>query len=185
MSHLYFVRHGRAEAGWDVSADPSLDEVGRAQATTVADKLASAIEPCAIYTSPLARCRETAACLAAKWGTSPILEPAIAEIPSPEGVALVDRGQWLRAAMGGRWADLSIEHRTYRDDLVRFALGVGTPAVLFTHFVAVNVLIGHVLGTDDLLTKGLDNCSVTVFERLAEGGLGLVEYGHEADTLIR
>lgn len=185
MSNLYFVRHGRAEAGWDTAVDPSLDEVGRSQADAVAVQLSSMIEPCAIYTSPLARCRETASFLAERWSSEPIVEPRIAEIPSPQGVAMADRVEWLRAAMRGNWADLEPEHRAYRDELVRFACSAKGPAVLFTHFVAINVLIGHVLGIDDVWTRTLDNCSVTVFTHTSNGSLGLVEYGHEADTIVQ
>ena len=184
MSNLYFVRHGHAAAGWDVAVDPSLDDVGRSQADAVAKQLSSAIEPCAIFSSPLARCRETASYLAGSWDSEPIVEPRIAEIPSPQGVAMADRMEWLRAAMRGSWADLALEQRAYRDELIRFACATNGPAVLFSHFVAINALIGHVLGIDDVLTKTLDNCSVTVFTRADDGSLHLVEYGNEADTSV-
>jgi len=184
VSNLYFVRHGRAEAGWDVAVDPSLDDVGRTQADAVAAQLVSTIEPCVIYTSPLARCRETASFLAKSWSCEPIVEPRIAEIPSPEGVAMADRVEWLRAAMRGNWMDLAPSHRAYRDELVRFARTTKGPAVLFTHFVAINALIGHVLGIDDVLTRTLDNCSVTVFSHTSDGSLRLIEFGNEADTLV-
>lgn len=185
MTRLYLVRHGRAEAGWDTAIDPSLDAVGKSQAAAVADELAGLLQPCAIITSPLARCRETASYLASRWGVNPTVEPRIAEIPSPAGVEMADRVQWLRQAMTGTWADLAPEHRDYRDRLVHFALEVDAPTVMFTHFIAINALIGHVLGVDDVLTRSVDNCSLTILERVASGGLTLVEHGREADTLIR
>lgn len=185
MSNLYFVRHGRAEAGWDAAVDPSLDDVGRSQADKVAKQLSSMIEPCVIYSSPLARCRETASYLAGSWSSEPIVEPRIAEIPSPHGVAMADRMEWLRAAMGGSWADLASEQRAYRDELIRFACSTNGPAVLFSHYVAINALIGHALGIDDVLTKNLDNCSLTVFAHEDDGSLRLVEYGSESDTVVR
>ena len=185
MSRLYFVRHGHAEAGWDVATDPSLDELGRSQAEAVATQLASTLQPCAIYTSPLARCRETARFLADKWSLDVIVEERIAEIPSPEGVAMADRVEWLMGAMQGKWGDLVTAHRAYRDDLVRFAQETKGPAVLFTHFVAINALIGHVLGIDDVMTRRLDNCSVTTFTHTKDGALVLVDTGHEADSIVR
>ena len=185
MTRLYLVRHGRAEAGWDVATDPSLDEVGKVQAAEVAERLVALLEPCPIVTSPLARCQETASYLASRWGVTPAVEPRIAEIPSPAGVEMADRVQWLRHAMTGNWADLDVEHRHYRDLLVRFVADVDRPTVMFTHFIAINALIGHVLGIDDVLTKSVDNCSVTVLERAVGGGLTIVEFGDEADTLIR
>lgn len=185
VTRLYLVRHGRAEAGWDTAIDPSLDAVGKTQAAAVAEELAGFLEPCPIITSPLARCRETASHLANRWGTQPAIEARIAEIPSPAGVEMSDRVQWLRQAMTGTWADLAVEHRTYRDRLVEFASEVDAPTVMFTHFVAINALIGHVLGIGDVLTRSVDNCSVTILEREASGELTLVEHGREADTLIR
>jgi len=185
MSNLYFVRHGRAEAGWDAAVDPSLDDLGREQAAAVAEELASTLQPCTIFTSPLARCRETATFLAGKWSTDTMVEPRIAEIPSPHGVAMADRMEWLRGVMRGAWADLEQEQRAYRDDLVRFARETKGPAVLFSHFVAINALIGHVIGTDDVLVRSLDNCSVTRFTHAHDGALTLVDYGREADTLVR
>ena len=185
MSYLYFVRHGHAEAGWDVATDPSLDELGRSQAETVATHLASTLQPCAIYSSPLARCRETARFLADKWSLDVTVEGRIAEIPSPEGVAMADRVEWLMGAMQGKWNDLAAAHRAYRDDLVRFAQETKGPAVLFTHFVAINALIGYVRGIDDVMTSRLDNCSVTTFTHTSDGALELVDTGREADTIVR
>ncbi len=97
---------------------------------------------------------------------------------------MADRGEWLRAAMRGNWMDLAASHRAYRDELVQFARTTKGPAVLFTHFVAINALIGHVLGIDDVLTRTLDNCSVTVFSHTSDGSLRLIDFGNEADTLV-
>jgi len=57
--------------------------------------------------------------------------------------------------------------------------------VIFSHFIAINAVIGGVLGDDRLVIRSLDNCSITIFERDATGNLSLVHGGHEADTLIR
>ena len=40
------------------------------------------------------------------WNVEAQVEPAVAEIPSPEGVAMADRIEWLRVAMRGTWSDL-------------------------------------------------------------------------------
>ena len=56
--------------------------------------------------------------------------------------------------------------------------------VVFSHFIAINVLIGAALGDDRLVIRSLDNCSVTVVD-IVDGVVTLVEGGHEADTLIR
>ena len=90
MTRLYLVRHGRASAGWDTDPDPGLDEIGVRQAKQAAARL-SAHGPLPIITSPLLRCRQTAAELARLWHVEPRVEPAVGEIPSPEGVAMSDR----------------------------------------------------------------------------------------------
>ena len=183
MTRLYLVRHGRAAAGWDTDPDPGLDEIGVRQAATVAARLAPH-GPLPVLTSPLLRCRQTAAKLADLWRAEVRVEPAVAEIPSPEGVAMADRIDWLRAAMRGTWADLGSRYIDYRDRAVETLKMVPEDSVVFSHFVAINGVIGAAIGDDQLVVRSLDNCSVTVIDVL-DGALQLVEGGHEADTLIR
>ena len=183
MTLVRLVRHGRAAAGWSTDPDPDLDDLGRDQARAVADVLAP-LGPLDVLTSPLQRCRSTAAVLASRWGVTPAVEPAVAEIPSPEGVAMEERVEWLRVAMAGTWTALGPRYTTYRDGVVARVAAIERDTVVFSHFVAINVLIGHCAGDDRLLLRRLDNCSVTTFA--VDGGrLELVEGGHEADTLIR
>jgi broad specificity phosphatase PhoE len=183
MTRLYLVRHGRAAAGWDTDPDPGLDEIGRNQAAAVAARLAP-LGPLPILTSPLLRCRQTAAVLAEQWRVEARVEPDVAEIPSPEGVAMADRIDWLRVAMGGRWNDLGSRYIAYRDQVVTALSGLVDDSVVFSHFVAINVAIGAALADDRLVVRSLDNCSVTIVD-VVGGALQLVESGHEADTLIR
>ena len=183
MTRLYLVRHGRAAAGWDTDPDPGLDEIGQRQAIAVADRLAR-FGPLPILTSPLRRCQETAAPLASTWSAEPSIEPAVAEIPSPEGVAMADRTDWLRVAMGGAWGDLGTRYLAYRDQVVQALATVPVDSVVFSHFIAITAAIGAAAGDDRLVVRSLDNCSVTVMD-VVDGVLQLVESGHEADTLIR
>jgi broad specificity phosphatase PhoE len=183
VTRLYLVRHGRAAAGWDTDPDPGLDEVGERQAQAVADLLAP-LGPLHIESSPLRRCRETAAPLAARWDRPLSIEPRIAEIPSPEGVAMADRVEWLRAAMRGSWGDLGVRYTAFRDAVAAALRARDGDTVLFSHFVAINAAIGAATGDDRLVIRSLDNCSVTVID-VVDGVLTLVEGGHEADTLIR
>jgi broad specificity phosphatase PhoE len=55
---------------------------------------------------------------------------------------------------------------------------------VFSHFIAINAVIGACLGDDRLVVRRLDNTSVTVVE-VDDGTVRLIEAGHEADTLIR
>jgi broad specificity phosphatase PhoE len=180
---LVLVRHARAAAGWDIHPDPELDDVGRAQALALAATLGSeAARP--VVTSPLRRCQETAAPLAAAWHVVPVVDEAVAEIPSPLDVPMEDRVAWLRAAITRGWSDLGPRYTTWRDAVVARLVAFTEPAVVVSHFVAINAVIGAAVGDDRVVIRRLDNCSRTVVE--VDGGrLRLVDAGHEADTLIR
>jgi broad specificity phosphatase PhoE len=187
---VHLVRHGRAAAGWNVDPDPGLDRIGVAQAAEVADRL-RVLEPCAVIASPLRRCRETAQPLLDAWDGVACgafggarIEPRVAEIPSPEGVAMEDRVDWFRDAMRGTWTQLGQRYTAYRDAVVQAMRELDADAVVFSHFIAINVLIGAALGDDRLVIRSLDNCSVTVVD-IVDDEVVLVEGGHEADTLIR
>ena len=188
MARVWLVRHGRAAAGWDVDPDPGLDDTGRRQARDAARALAP-LRAGRIVTSPLLRCRQTAFPLATAWSIEPIVDDAVAEIPSPEGHSLESRVGWLRDAMAGTWsrlaADSGVVYADFRDRLVRTIASTREDTVVFTHFVAINAVIGAATGDDRVLIASLDNCSVTVVDVDADGSLTLRESGREADTLIR
>jgi broad specificity phosphatase PhoE len=151
----------------------------------VAERLAAALDgPVPVLSSPLRRCRETAAPLAVRWGMDVEVEPLVAEIPSPEGVPMGERVAWLRAAMAGRWSDLGPRYGAFRDAVVGCLVAAKGPTIVASHFVAINAAIGAAVGDDRLVLRSLDNCSVTVLD-VVDGSLRLVEGGHEADTLIR
>jgi broad specificity phosphatase PhoE len=183
MAEIRLVRHGRAAAGWDTDVDPPLDDLGRAQARAVADEL-RALGPLAVVTSPLRRCRETAHAYADPLGLAPVVAEEVREIPSPEGYAMAQRVEWLRSVMAGEWGALGPRYTGYRDAVVDFVTGLHEPTVVYSHFVAINAVIGACLDDDRLVIRRLDNCSVTTVSN--DGGpLRLVSGGTEADTLIR
>ncbi|MEY3822420.1 MAG: hypothetical protein RL628_528 [Actinomycetota bacterium] len=179
------VRHGRAAAGWDTDVDPGLDEIGQQQAEATATRLA-VLPKVRLVSSPMKRCQETASYLSAKWSNAAVgIEPLVTEIPSPDGYGLGERIDWLRAAMAGTWGALGSPYTDFRDDVVRYVAQSTADTVIFSHFIAINAVIGSCLGDDRLVIDSLDNASVTVFETTSEGGLRLIERGNQADTLIR
>ena len=98
MPTLYVVRHGRVASNPVDPDDPELSAEGQSQAASVAEELRARLPgKLPILTSPLRRCRETAAPLSAVWGVTPIVEPRIAEVPGPPPEAL-PRAEWLRQA---------------------------------------------------------------------------------------
>jgi broad specificity phosphatase PhoE len=178
MTRIYMVRHGRAEAGFGEQMDPGLDALGGEQAVAVAAKLAG-LGPLPILSSPLKRAQQTAVPLAAIWNCAPVIEHAVAEIPSPKGMSLEERVAWLRKLMGGSWRGVPRDLAQWREHCIAAVAALARDTVIFSHYVAINVIAGAATGDDRVVAFSPDNCSVTVVE--TEGGkLTLVEKGHEA-----
>jgi len=102
---LVLVRHGEIAANaariWHGSTDSELTELGRSQAGRVAAHLgARRPRPVALYTSPLARTRATAAPIAAQLGLEARVEPGLAEY----GIGELE---------GESYADLATVHRFF------------------------------------------------------------------------
>jgi broad specificity phosphatase PhoE len=178
MAKIYMVRHGKAEAGFGESMDPGLDETGRSQAEAVAEKL-KPLGPLPILSSPLARTQQTSAPLARTWRGVVDIEPAVAEIPSPKGMTLEGRVAWLRKLMAGSWREASPELAAWREHCIATVTAIKQDTVIFSHYVAINVIAGAATGDDRVVVFSPDNCSVTVFE--TDGTkLRLIEKGGEA-----
>ena len=86
--------------------------------------------------------------------------------------------------MRGTWSELGHLYTNFRDGVVAAVTDLAADTVVFSHFVAINAVIGAATDDDRLVIRSLDNCSVTVIDVIG-GRLHLVEGGHEADTLIR
>lgn len=181
MATIYLVRHGKAAAGFGGHADPGLDELGRAQAEATAAMLAP-LGPLTVYSSPLARARETAEPLAGRWSTEIHIESRVAEIPSPTE-DLTERASWLRRAMAGRWSDLDERWQAWRRDLVGWVSSIPADAVIFSHFVAINALVGAARDDDTMVVFSPDNASVTTLTN-DNGRLQIQSLGRTAETQV-
>ena len=175
------VRHGKAAAGFDGHIDPGLDALGGEQAEATARALAP-LGPLPIFSSPLARARETAAPLAERWGVAPVIEPRVAEIPSPTD-DLRERARWLGGVMGERWSNLPEDLHAWRAAMIDCVAGYSEDCVVFCHFIAINVIVGAATGADPMITFRPDNGSVTKIG-VDDGHLRLVELGGEAVTRV-
>ena len=181
MAKIYLVRHGKAAAGFAGHADPGLDDLGRAQADATAAMLAD-LGPLPIYSSPLARARETAEPLAARWSQEVIIEPRVAEIPSPTD-DLTERAAWLRQAMAGTWSELDETLNDWRRALIDCVTAIPEDSVVFCHFIAINVAVGGANDDERMVLFAPDNGSVTTLSN--DGGrLSVLELGRTADTHV-
>ncbi|MBN1254949.1 MAG: histidine phosphatase family protein [Deltaproteobacteria bacterium] len=166
MTTLFLVRHGRT--GWNKeqifrgSKDVPLDEVGRAEARLVGERLKGE-EIKAVYSSPLSRAKETAQAIAQFYNL---------EVQSLEGLVDLHFGEWeglSREEVEKRYPDLyqQWEQEPHR---VIFPGGEGLAAVtsramkavediikrhpqegvaLVSHRVVLKVLICALLGLDN------------------------------------
>lgn len=177
---IYLIRHGEAAAGWGTHPDPGLSENGRAQAQAVAEALEQFDIKRAI-TSPMSRCQETASFYAKQSGTSLTIEPTVTEIPTPADIA--DRVAWLRELMSGNWSDAPELVTAWRNGLLETLSNLPDETVVFTHFVAINAVIGHVEDTDTVTVFRPNYCSVTKLDN-QYGTLRLIERGQSLETKV-
>ncbi len=176
MARYYLVRHGKAAASWSEDLDPGLDRLGKAQAKGVAQTLAP-LGPLEVITSPLLRAQETAQPLSDIWGCTLRIEERVGEIPSPTK-DLILRAQWLQEVMEERWSNLGKDLHSWRQRVVETLLALVADTVVFTHFIAINVVVGAATGDDRVVCFWPDNGSITIVE--ADGSrLRLLERGHE------
>lgn len=177
MAQIYLVRHGKATTTWDDrDPDPGLNEAGRAQAEARAAALVGK-GPLPLITSPLRRTRETAAALARQWNTSARIDPRVGEIPAPANSA-THRTQWLQDVLQRRWVDLDQPLALWRAQVLEAILGIQRDTVIVSHFVAINVAVGHALGDDRVTCFQPENCSCTILD-LQGSKLQIVEFGME------
>ena len=189
MPTLYVVRHGHVHPSPTDPEDPELSTQGHSQAASVAEELHARLPgKLPIMTSPMRRCRETAAPLCAMWGVQPIVEPRVAEVPGPPADRL-PRAEWIRRSLLVDWTEFielgaslleghdSIMTR-WRAGVLEAILDCPHDAVIFSHFVPVNVLAGRATGSDRVACFLPDHTSITVFET-TDSGIRLVQKGRE------
>jgi Fructose-2,6-bisphosphatase len=186
MARLYLIRHGRPASTWGGhDDDPGLDAQGIAQAEKARDWLLAlprGERPSRVASSPLRRCRETAAPTADALGVEIIVDPVVGEIPTPKGLAPEQRPEWLRRAFGGAWGEIEgdLDYRAWRESIVSRLVAYGDTAV-FSHYVAINAVVSRLLGDERVLVFRPDHASITVLETDGER-LTLVARGAEATT---
>lgn len=184
MPRLFLIRHGEAAAAWGGDEDdPGLSVAGHAQAAAAAEELA-ALGPLAVLTSPMRRCRETAAPYERRRGPA-LVEPHVSEVPTPAGVA--DRRGWLQRNFpwrGGEprlWAGLAPDLRAWRDAVLARVRAIDEDAAVFSHFIAINVIVGAALDLPHTIVCKPGYASITELY-VSPDGLRLVRFGAEMQT---
>ncbi len=195
---LVLLRHGRT--AWNESgraqghADVPLDDLGHLQAAVAAPYLAS-LRPAALWSSDLARARETCAYLEAETGLSAKHDERLREIDVGERQGLTipeladrfpeEHAEWVRGdsmlRLPGAEGSSDVELRmlpALREYLE--SLTAGETGIVVTHGAALKVGLVALLGwpaETSVGLRGIDNCAwATVEEHELGGRLGLVGY---------
>lgn len=190
LPFVHMIRHGKPLSSWgDAGADPDpgLDEDGWAQAEAAAAGLLSlpvALRPSTVVSSPLRRCQETARPLADRLGVEVMIEPGVAEIPTPTGLSAADRPAWLRNAFGAVWGDIPGD-RDYAEWAAAVAVACARHpgAAVFSHFVAINAAVGAAKGDPKVRQFEPGHASITTFS-IVGGHLRLERQGTAAATQV-
>jgi probable phosphoglycerate mutase len=149
VTEIWLVRHGDVYDGIEYVPDPPLSPLGRRQADRLAQRLKS-LEIDAVYSSPLRRALQTAACLSERVETDPRLTEARAgyadgklELQESPAAVITRMQDAVDAAMaahpGGRIVMVShgIAILTYLCDVLRLSPGT---LRLFPDFTSISVV---------------------------------------------
>ena len=177
MTEIYIVRHG--ETDWNRQGrlqgqeDIPLNGTGRAQARACGKALAG-VRFCGIFTSPLARARETAEIIA-QYQTCPVAgEPGLLERDYGRLSGMTPAEREAFAATGKPdglepWGTLARRALATLDRCAD-AAGDGGTALLVSHGAWINALLaalsGHAIGTGKTVLK---NTCVSVLRRERDG----------------
>lgn len=183
MKRLFLIRHAEPVTAWGADdPDPGLSELGHAQAAAAAKAL-WALGPKAAASSPMKRCRETAAPLAAAMKLEPIIEPRVSEVVAPAGVS--DRRAWLRenfawvdGAERRTWASVDPALRAWREEVLTGLRALPADAAVFSHFIALNAILSAAMNSAETIVFRPNHASIT--EIAIDGdAIRLVKLGEE------
>jgi probable phosphoglycerate mutase len=162
MTHVYLIRHAQQvsvhqPAGPLLADDEDgLTEKGHAQARRVAERIATCLQPAALYSSPLLRARQTARHIGSATGLPPIVDIKLAELRlncPPDTTTALELDGWVRARrypytpsfLGGEaLADLQRRSVQAFDMLTRAHWG--NTVVIVTHGGWIEMVLYALLG---------------------------------------
>ncbi len=196
---LIIIRHARPEriesapATSEAPADPSLTEIGHKQAQAVADWLSS--EPIdALYVSPMARARQTAAPVEKALDMSAIVEAGVQEYDASDSQYLpmeevrADKAAWQAFVASHGTTDWSGFRRVVTESIESIiARHKGQTVAIVCHGGVVNAWGAEVLGLEETMFFAPEYTSISRFRAASSGERSVVslnETGHlKADGL--
>ena len=96
---------------------------------------------------------------------------------------LAERQVWLRQFMQQQWVEQGDELIAWRAATLQRLLALTQPAVIFTHFLVINAVVGQLLDRPETLCVWPANGSIT---RLRHNGtsLELLALGDQIETTV-
>lgn len=178
---IYLVRHAEPASTWgETPDDPGLSETGLFQAAKAAETLVQ-LGARRCVSSPMRRCRETAAAFERAAATHSRIDPAVSEIATP--AEATDRVAWLRGMLSGNWADAGASYQAWRHAILDALLSCDRSTAVFTHFVAINAVVGLLNGDDRVTIFRPGHASITQLERTSSG-LRIVTLGSDGSGTL-
>lgn len=189
---LILLRHG--QTAWNAlgrgqgHSDIELDETGHAQSSLAAPAIA-AYHPAVLWSSDLARCRQTVGYVAEKCGLEPVYDARLREFDLgertgwtleqfkeeyPEEYAAFRAGQMAPDPLGGESAADVTARVTEVLAEVRDSVGEGETGVVVSHGGALKVALAVLLGWPPEVGRslhGLSNCGWAIVDEEADTGL--------------
>jgi glucosyl-3-phosphoglycerate phosphatase len=205
VTRLVLVRHG--QTAWNLEGraqghtDIGLDDTGRAQAAALAPSIAE-MSPTTLWSSDLARARQTADHLAASTGLDVRLDARLREFDAGDraGLTLAEFAEKFPDAYDS-WRDGHITGHlpgaeTTAEVVARmvpalreiWAAGSGSTTVVVAHGACLKVSLLAFLGWPETLLgtlRGLDNCGWAVLEDHPGGrGIRLASYNETVHPAV-
>lgn len=161
MKRLFLIRHGEPQVAWGGGVDdPELSERGLRQAAGAAAALRQH-GPLVAISSPMRRCQQTAASFAA----GPIVEPRVSEVAAPAGVErrawLAEHFPWQDPSRRRLWSDIDPKLLDWREQVLAAVREINADTAVFTHFIAINAIVGAALRRDETIVCTPDHASIT------------------------
>jgi probable phosphoglycerate mutase len=202
-TELLLIRHGESAPvvpGSPESLDPPLSETGREQAAALARRLAGR-DLDAVYSSDLARARQTAEALVASRGLAVGERADLREVHlgdweegefrrraavgDPEFLAFLTAGRW--EAIPGAESDEALRDRIQAACVELAAAHAGGSVAVVCHGGVINAWLARQLGTHRSMVVSIDNTSVTSLRTDGERWLllGVNDTHHLGDPLVR
>jgi probable phosphoglycerate mutase len=202
VTRLVLVRHGRT--AWNLEGraqghtDVGLDETGREQARAMSAVIAS-MAPDALWSSDLARARETAACVAAEAGLEARFDARLREFDVGERAGLTTpefaerypeayeswrSGHITGGVPGAETPDMVIGRMVPALREIWAGTSPEETTVVISHGACLKVALVAFLGWPEEVgstLRGLDNCGWAVLEDDAAGrGIRMASYNETA-----